>query len=905
MRWVAATTKTTVGDFQYPDEGGNATGATAQDDVGPDVGGTTGSTTETPTAQLAVAVYSLSSTQGPTTGGTVLEITGSGFMPEARVYFGDAEATEVHVTSVLRMGVVTPAGAEGLVEVRIENPDGGKGALQNGFSYYDASNAENPPPALVKLTPSSGPAKGGTVALAQGAGFLPGATFFVDWKSVKWSEVGSDTFASLITPPIDNGSVDVAITNPGGQSDVLKNGFNGVGEDEFPPGPQIHSVFPAISPVTGGTTIRITGQNLAQSSTLIMGGAPMKTWSVNLEGTEGTFETPAHGAGLVSLAVTNSDGQSALRPDAILFYFEAPVLYSVVPPAGPVEGGNTVTLNGGHFLEGMKVRIGGKPCAGLIIIAGDGAASEASTAQCTVPAGDAVGPALVEVENPDGLSGSLPGGYTYLSPNPSVTSVQPGSGDVAGGYVAAVIGVDFQPTSKVSFGGVAADVLGYSPQSLTVTVPEAAVSGAVTVEVTAEGYPSASLNDGFTYVEQGAPSIEAVTPESGPVAGGSLVVVVGANLRADSAVWFGPAAAFDVIAIGSDAITVMLPPAPAAGPVNVIIKTPGFPDAVLNNGFTFVAPDAPTITSVMPSTGPLAGGDVIGVQGTNLTPNSVVYFGAAAASNVLSNGPDGITLTLPAGSAKGPVDVVIKTPGFADAALPNGFTYLGDDDPSISGVVPETGPTSGGGLVLVQGSAFQPGSKVLFDNTQAKTIHVVGPQGIVVELPTGTAGVVDVRVQTPGASDAIYPNGFTYIAPTAPAALAVVPATGPVEGGIVVLVEGTGFLPSSEVWFGAVKAGTVFTQGPNSIGVELPPGSAGDVNVVVKTLGFDDTVLAGAFTYQELGPPRLPASCPRKAAPRGARSCWFKGPTYGPRPTSGLVRRWPQTWSPAAPTPLL
>ena len=860
----------------FPDAGNNTGGATGEV---PETVDTTAGGADI--AAASVLVTQLSVNQGPTTGGTVLEIAGLGFRPDLRVLFGEADA-EVHYTSGQRVAVVTPSGPEGAVDVTVINPDGGAGTLHNGFNYYDPANAKSPAPTLLKLSPNSGPAQGGTSAIVQGGWFQPGAAFFVDWRLVSKSEIASGTYASLVTPPMSEGSVDVAVTNPDGQSAILPQGFNAYSPTrEVVPGPQIETIFPAFSPVTGGQIITITGAHFSDGTQLILGGAPINTWTIDSQ-TSGTFETPAHAAGLVSVALTNPDGQSDVRPNAILFWVQPPVIHSLEPPAGPVPGGNIVTLHGAHFLEGMTVTIGGKPCEGLILVAGDGAASESATGQCTVPPGDGPGPVQVAVQNPDGITGGLPGGYTYLSPTPAVTEVVPDSGPVGGDYIAAVRGADFQPTSEVWFGGAAAEVIGYAHDNLTVMVP-AGAAGAVDVEVTAQGYPDALLSNGFTYVEQGPPQIADVSPGEGPVEGGTVVVVTGQDIRAESTVWFGAAAALDVLAHGSDAITVMLPAALDAGLVDVAIKTPGFADAVLQNGFSYLAPDSPTVTAVSPGEGPTVGGVVVAVQGTGFQLGSQVFFGAVAATDVLSIGPNGITVMLPAGGAAGPVDVLVKTPGFSDSLLPNGFLYVAADEPTLSAVLPTTGPTAGGGLVLVQGTGFQADSTVWFDLAKAAVVHVVGPGGIVVDLPPGTEGPADVRVQTPGASDAVLPNGFTYVAPDAPNVTACVPAEGPVEGGIVVLIEGSDLRPESVVWFGAVKATTVYTQGPNGIGVELPPGAAGTVDIRIATPGFDDAVLVDAFTYQELGPPSITQVVPKTGSTTGGQIVLVKGQNLRPQ----------------------
>jgi hypothetical protein len=75
------------------------------------------------------------------------------------------------------------------------------------------------------------------------------------------------------------------------------------------------------------------------------------------------------------------------------------------------------------------------------------------------------------------------------------------------------------------------------------------------------------------------------------------------------------------------------------------------------------SPTAPTVSSVDPSSGPLAGGTIIKITGTNLGQTSSVTIGGVAATAVSVNA-DGteITATTPAGTA-GAADVVVTTGG--------------------------------------------------------------------------------------------------------------------------------------------------------------------------------------------------------------------------------------------------
>ena len=82
---------------------------------------------------------------------------------------------------------------------------------------------------------------------------------------------------------------------------------------------------------------------------------------------------------------------------------------------------------------------------------------------------------------------------------------------------------------------------------------------------------------------------------------------------------------------------------------------------------------APTISQVTPSTGPLGGGTVININGTNLNRATRVKVGNREATIVAAY-PTVIVATTPAGTTDGPKTVSVETPG-GNASLSGGFTY--------------------------------------------------------------------------------------------------------------------------------------------------------------------------------------------------------------------------------------
>jgi hypothetical protein len=181
---------------------------------------------------------------------------------------------------------------------------------------------------------------------------------------------------------------------------------------------------------------------------------------------------------------------------------------------------------------------------------------------------------------------------------------------------------------------------------------------------------SGSLTNGFTYIA--APTVSSVSPNSGSTGGGTAVTITGTNFAAGATVMFGSAAATNVV-VGSGTQITATTPAGSAGAVTVTVTNPGGQSGSLTSGFTYVI--VPTVSSVSPNNGPVAGGTAVTITGTNFAAGATVKFGNTAATNVVVGSGTQITATTPAGSA-GAVTVTVTVNG-QSGSLTNGFTYNG------------------------------------------------------------------------------------------------------------------------------------------------------------------------------------------------------------------------------------
>jgi hypothetical protein len=378
-----------------------------------------------------------------------------------------------------------------------------------------------------------------------------------------------------------------------------------------------------------------------------------------------------------------------------------------------------------------------------------------------------------------------------------------------------------------------------SATSITATAP--AGSGTVDIQVTTRGGTTAtSAADQFTYVV--APAVTAVSPNSGPTAGGTTVTITGTGLVGATDVTFGTTPATGFTINSATSITATVPS--GTGTADIHVTTAGGASAT-SGGDQFSYVVAPTVTAVSPNNGPTAGGTTVTITGTGLVGATEVTFGTTAATDFTIHGATSITATAPAGT--GTVDVHVSTTGGTSAASGGDqFTYT--VVPAVTSVSPNAGPTSGGTPVTITGTGLAGATGVTFGTTPAASFRVNDATSIDATAPAGT-GTVDVHVTTLGGTSAA--NGgdqFTYAA--APTVTAVSPNAGPTEGGTTVTITGTGLAGAYYVSFG-VRPATGFTiNSATSITATAPAGDDGTVDIRVNATGGPSEISAAdQYTY--------------------------------------------------------
>jgi IPT/TIG domain len=157
------------------------------------------------------------------------------------------------------------------------------------------------------------------------------------------------------------------------------------------------------------------------------------------------------------------------------------------------------------------------------------------------------------------------------------------------------------------------------------------------------------------------PTVTAVAPASGPIAGGTTVVISGSGFTEATTVQFGQVDA-PGIQVDKDTLITVVSPAGASGVVDVTVITPSFTSAT-GPADQFTYEPIPAVTTVTPNSGPLAGGTSVTITGTGFTSATTVGFGATAAASSTVVSSTSITATSPASPSSGTVDITVTTAG--------------------------------------------------------------------------------------------------------------------------------------------------------------------------------------------------------------------------------------------------
>jgi IPT/TIG domain len=197
-------------------------------------------------------------------------------------------------------------------------------------------------PNVTGLTPTQGPAGGGTQVTVSGSGMTGASAVQFGANDATGLNVLSNAQMTA-NSPAGTGLVSVQVTNPAGTSAPSVQQFTYL--------PQVTGVSPTSG--QGDALVTISGFGLANATSVTFDGTQAKAISTNTA-TQIVAQTPP-GVGTVSIQVSTGAGTSPVTPQTQYTYNSPPVVNLLLPPNGPRASGTAVRISGTGFTSDSEV----------------------------------------------------------------------------------------------------------------------------------------------------------------------------------------------------------------------------------------------------------------------------------------------------------------------------------------------------------------------------------------------------------------------------------------------------------------------------------------------------------------------------------------------------------------------
>ncbi|WP_028543967.1 IPT/TIG domain-containing protein [Paenibacillus taiwanensis] len=839
----AATVKSiTAKEIKVTAPVGKNSGAVAVSVTNPD--GKTTSMADAYTYIEGPKIASITPAVGSTLGGDQVKITGSHFEPTTKVFFKNKEVTVEYVSSA-ELRLVTPVWtAAEVVDVKVVNSNLLEYVAVKGFTY------ENPAPAIESVTPVEGPIEGGTLVTVKGKYFKDGAKLYFEDKLISVVTVVDSTTIRFRTPAwTTDSSVSLKVVNPDSKEAVQQNAFKYLKA----PAPELLTITPDKGSTLGAEVVTLTGKNFATGLKVMFNSTNVTVSSVTADTIK--IKTPKWAAEeTVDVTVLSADGQTSTLKQAYTFIAPppppGPKVVSIEPASGPVAGGNLVYINGENFKEGFKLYLGTQQVTVTAYLSD-------KQIRVRVPATAKPGKVDVKFVNPDGQSVVVDQGYEFLAPPaPTVNQVSPDNGLISGGNVVTVKGTNFLSTSKLFINDTAVTFTFVSNTELRYKAPAWGKAESVSISVADAFDQVGKLDNAYTYKEpekDPAPTISDITPNEGLIAGGQITFVNGKGFKDTSKVFVGDKEATTVF-ISTEQLKVRMPNWPQAEKVDIKVKNPDDQWGELPQAFSYITPPPPPkpeVTSVSPDKGLMAGGQVATVNGAKFVDGAVVSMGGKSVTTVFLSDSQLRIRTL-AWPTPGSVDVTVTNPDGQSATLTAGFTYELPPAPTVASITPDSSVFNESIVIVIKGENFDAGTIAFFNDVAATTTFIdstqlkvrtpkwAKPESVELKLVAGSGQVVSL------------PNGFTFkpVPPKPAPVIAELTATsGSASGGHIFYINGSNYVSGAVVYFGGVKAITVYVS-PTQLKVRTPASPVkGPVDVKVVNPDGQEGIVAGGYTF--------------------------------------------------------
>jgi hypothetical protein len=222
-------------------------------------------------------VTAVSPDSGPASAGQPITITGTGFLPDSTVVIGQGHGAGTGTVPATGVTYVSPT------ELTAVTPVGGKTGLHHvfvttagGTSAPSRANLYDFLPVVTSVTPHTGPVVGGEPITIKGMDFAPDSSVVIGQGH------GPVTGALAASDVHYVSSTEITAVTPGGAkagtfSLYVVSATAGTSPRSrasayvYYAAPVVSAVSPGSGPLSGGTTVTITGKNFVPGSTVVIG----------------------------------------------------------------------------------------------------------------------------------------------------------------------------------------------------------------------------------------------------------------------------------------------------------------------------------------------------------------------------------------------------------------------------------------------------------------------------------------------------------------------------------------------------------------------------------------------------------------------------------------------------------
>ena len=345
---------------------------------------------------------------------------------------------------------------------------------------------------LTSIEPSTGPTGGGARMFLSGRFGPEGAVTIGDQQAeiLSWQK----TKIICLVPPGQGENLGVRVESEGKITEPVFFSY-------LPP--SLGGIDPVSGPTQGGTELTLTGKNFGIEGDVIVGGNSCEI--ISWDHTEIVCATPAGWNVDLPVVVKVGDRASELGGEGTTFSYDPPVLGWVNP--NPLRSGDVeLNLHGGNFSTEGRVTVDGNDCE---IPSWDHTDIVCLTSQ-------SAGLVVVKI----GKRGSNAKTFSTL---PDLDAVEPAEIPTQGGELT-ISGSYLGFSGSVTVNNIACEVTSWSNTEIVcIAPPGQGTDHAIIVN------PDKSESHCAEMIDYAAPLLEELMPDSGPMRGGTELVLNGQN----------------------------------------------------------------------------------------------------------------------------------------------------------------------------------------------------------------------------------------------------------------------------------------------------------------------------------------------------------------------------------------